>query len=161
MPVSFYFSRSPSRQQLAEHVTEPGWNRAQEFGPGFLAQRAAVAKMPYTEAVITESLRIISGAKSFGGTLAPLSKRIAREDVSCGGYRIPAGMRTILVTPYMINSEEVFQLKDGTFDMAFRPERFIKACSSWLPLSCLHPWRCIYWAARSMAFEGMFVAAHC
>ena len=110
----------------------------QEYGPDFFAVRAAAAKLPYTEATIAETLRIVVGAPRYGSNMNALSRRVSQTDLPCGGYRIPAGERVLFVLPYLVNSETTFQLSDGTFDMEFRPERFIKARPC-LQYSCAKP----------------------
>jgi cytochrome P450 len=111
----------------------------QEFGPAFLSQRAAIAKLPYMEAAIAETLRLLNGGTAFSSGLQSIPKRVLSKDVPCGDYVLRAGSRVMVVFSYLMTSEETFQLPDGTgFDMAFRPERFIQVRCR--PLLCMCTW---------------------
>ena len=55
-----------------------------------------IPNLPYTEMVLTEAMRLYPPAYVLG--------RLALEDVSIGGYRVPTGS-TVLISPYVVHHD--------------------------------------------------------
>jgi cytochrome P450 len=82
------------------------------LGPDRLPSLEDVAKLPYTTAVLSESMRIYPPVWVVG--------RRALEDVTIGDYQVPH--RTIVITSqYLVHRDERFWPNP----MEFRPERWL------------------------------------
>ncbi len=95
-----------------------------------LGDRRAVVedleKLPYTRAVIEETLRLYPPAWILG--------REAREDVELGEYTIPAGSTVLLPQCLVHRDERYFQEPDE-----FRPERWLNGLADELPRFAYFP----------------------
>ena len=74
---------------------------------------ADVARMPYVEATVLETMRLLPPAYMVG--------RCCAEDVVVGGYDLPEGT-TILVSPYLLHRDA----RNWNDPDAFRPERWLE-----------------------------------
>jgi cytochrome P450 len=87
---------------------------------------ADLPRLPYTEQVLMESMRLYPPAYGFG--------RVARVDCELGGYRIPRGTTVILV-PWVTH-------RDGRWfedPLTFRPERWSGDLAKRLPRYAYFP----------------------
>ena len=83
------------------------------IGRGRLVVEEDMPNLPYVEAVVKETMRL--------HPVAPLlTPRLSREDVSVGGYDVPAGTR-VLINIWAIGRDQAV----WEAPMEFRPERFI------------------------------------
>lgn len=101
----------------------------EELGETLAGRPPSVADLPrlrYTEAVVTESMRLYPPAWAFG--------REALEDCEIGGYRVPAGTQLIM-------SQWVAHRDPRYFDAPemFRPERWESGLSERLPRYAYFP----------------------
>ena len=78
-----------------------------------LPSAADVARMPYVEATVLETMRLLPPAYMVG--------RCCAEDVVVGGYDLPEGT-TILVSPYLLHRDA----RNWDDPDAFRPERWLE-----------------------------------
>jgi hypothetical protein len=112
-------SGTPRRRALT-------FRHTQEFGPDFLTHRASLTRLPYMEAVIAETMRVLVGQVEGSNALA-LSKRIPPVDTRLGDFMLPAGTRVIFTSGFFVNGRAEFAEADGgAFDMSFYPDRFIQ-----------------------------------
>ncbi|XP_025796600.1 cytochrome P450 71A1-like isoform X2 [Panicum hallii] len=83
------------------------------IGRDRLVAEEDIPNLPYMEAVVKETMRL--------HPVAPLlTPRLCREDVSVGGYDVPAGTR-VLINIWAIGRDPAV----WEAPMAFRPERFV------------------------------------
>ena len=78
-----------------------------------LPSAADYARMPYVEATVLETMRLLPPAYMVG--------RCCAEDVVVGGYDLPEGT-TILVSPYLLHRDA----RNWDDPDAFRPERWLE-----------------------------------
>lgn len=97
------------RPELQDHVREEA---AALADPGSLLP--VTARMPWTEAVVMEALRLLPPAWAI--------ERAAREDDVIAGYPIPKGS-VVLLSPYVTHRHPQFWDQP----QQFRPERFLAA----------------------------------
>lgn len=88
-------------------------------------ERCRFDAMPYTEAVIQETLRLCPSVAGFTGV------RYLSEAIRLGGYTIPAHTMVAVATHILHRNEKVY-----TDPLSFKPERFLSAKPSawrWAP----------------------------
>jgi cytochrome P450 len=113
---------------LAQH---PEVERAllEELGKVLAGRLPTLEDLPqlrYTEAVVTESMRLYPPAWGFG--------RVVIDDVDLGGYRLPVGT-TLWLCPWVTQ-------RDGRFfeePLAFRPERWLEEKAKQMPRFAYFP----------------------
>lgn len=98
---------------LAEHpdVADKLYAELDQVLAGRVPTLADLPKLPYTEMVMKETLRLYPAAYNFG--------RISTQPVTVDGYALPA-KRMVMMSPYILQRHpDLFDDPD-----AFRPERF-------------------------------------
>jgi cytochrome P450 len=113
-----------------------------ELPPGSDPSVAVVNRLPYTQAVLNEVLRLHPPAYAFG--------RRALRDTTVGGHRVPGGT-TILMSPWAMHRDPRFYEDPERF----LPERWQNGLASRLPKFAFFPFssgprRCVGSAYATM-----------